>query len=341
MDAPTARGRRGPRRILLRIGLAVAGLLALLVLLALLFKPWYSIPVIRWVFDRAAAQADLALAEHLAGTSASRLGLAYGPDAQHVLDVHLPAAAPPGTCAVVWIHGGGFVSGAPGYIGNYARLLAERGHPTVVVGYGLAPRVRYPQPMRDVLAALAWLAARRDELGLAGRPLVLAGDSAGALLAGQVAAALTTPGYAAQAGVDIPSGVPELAGLVLYCGPYQPSARADGPFGTFMERVITAHLGDGWRPGDPLPAPLDLPRQITPRFPPTFLSCGNGDPLLPQTIALRDALRRHGVPTSELLHPQDLVPALGHEYQFDFGRSEARAAFAASLRFLAELKPTP
>ncbi len=242
---------------------------------------------------------------------------------------------------MVWIHGGGFVSGAPRFIGSYARILAGRGHPTVVVGYGLAPRVRYPQPISDVLAALAWLAARRDEFGLTGRPLVLAGDSAGALLAGQVAAALTTPGYAAQAGIDIPPGVPALAGLVLYCGPYQVSARTEGPFGTFMERVITAHLGGGWRPGDRLPAPLDLPRHITPAFPPTFLSCGNGDPLLPQTLVLRDALRSHGVQHSELLHPAELSPPLGHVYQFDFARSEAREALAASLRFLAELGEPP
>ena len=40
-------------------------------------------------------------------------------------------------------------------------------------------------------------------------------------------------------------------------------------------------------------------------FPPAFVSVGNGDDLRPQSIALADALEKHGVRVDRLIFPDD------------------------------------
>lgn len=85
---------------------------------------------------------------------------------------------------VLWAHGGGFALGSVDEIDNFARLLAEcSGCAVASVEYRLAPEHRFPVPLHDVEAAIAWLDAQRDALGLAGLPLWVGGDSAGANLA--------------------------------------------------------------------------------------------------------------------------------------------------------------
>ena len=72
------------------------------------------------------------------------------------------------------------------------------------------------------------------------------------------------------------------------------------------------------------------------RFPPTFLTVGDADPLRPQSEDLAAALARAGVPLTTVFHPLADGPKLGHEYQFELGRPEARQALDRLLAFLAE-----
>ena len=67
---------------------------------------------------------------------------------------------------------------------------------------------------------------------------------------------------------------------------------------------------------DPRFAPASVLHYVTAAFPPTFISAGNGDPLLTQSEALASSLRGLGVPVDALFFPADTTPKLGHEYQF-------------------------
>jgi acetyl esterase/lipase len=57
-------------------------------------------------------------------------------------------------------------------------------------------------------------------------------------------------------------------------------------------------------------------RHVTPAYPPSFVSAGNADPLIADSLAMAEALAANGVPVERLFYPRDHNPPLGHEYQF-------------------------
>jgi acetyl esterase len=94
--------------------------------------------------------------------------------------VYSPSASAPGV--VVYYHGGGWVIGSVNAWDACCRSLAvASGCDVVSVDYRLAPEHVFPAAADDAFSALVWVASPS---GLAaGRPVVVAGDSAGGNLA--------------------------------------------------------------------------------------------------------------------------------------------------------------
>ncbi|PCE32408.1 alpha/beta hydrolase [Burkholderia ubonensis] len=107
-------------------------------------------------------------------------------------------AAPRGT--VLFFHGGGFVVGSlDSHALITARLAADTGLAVIAVDYRLAPEHPAPAALDDCVAVVR---AARDAgwlFGPCARPLTLAGDSAGGMLAAAVATALRDAG---ERGID-------------------------------------------------------------------------------------------------------------------------------------------
>jgi acetyl esterase/lipase len=95
-----------------------------------------------------------------------------------------PALAP----AVLHFHGGGFVAGLPEMSrATLAMFATELGAVVVSVDYRLAPESRFPAALDDAYAALAWLHAEADRLGVDRERIAVSGDSAGGGLAAGLA----------------------------------------------------------------------------------------------------------------------------------------------------------
>jgi len=94
--------------------------------------------------------------------------------------VYSPSADAPGV--VVYYHGGGWVVGSlDGWDPSVRALAAASGCDVLSVDYRLAPEHAFPAAADDAYDALVWVASSG---GLAdGRPVVVAGDSAGGNLA--------------------------------------------------------------------------------------------------------------------------------------------------------------
>ena len=94
--------------------------------------------------------------------------------------VYSPSADAPGL--VIYYHGGGWVVGSlDGWDSSVRALAAASGCDVVSVDYRLAPEHVFPAAADDAYDALVWAAS---DAGLsAGRPVVVAGDSAGGNLA--------------------------------------------------------------------------------------------------------------------------------------------------------------
>ncbi|WP_232337798.1 alpha/beta hydrolase [Deinococcus arboris] len=102
--------------------------------------------------------------------------------------LYRPGQGRPPTAALLYIHGGGFVTGsAAAYHAQCARYATELGLLVVNVDYRLAPQTPFPGPLNDCFAALTWLTAQAPALGLDPAQIAVAGDSAGAGLAAALA----------------------------------------------------------------------------------------------------------------------------------------------------------
>lgn len=109
------------------------------------------------------------------------------PGAQDVpVRVLVPRADPLGV--IVYLHGGGWVTGGLDQSDSLGRHLAERtGCTVVVVDYRLAPEHPYPCGLDDAWTATCWAASYKASLSCSEAPLFVVGDSAGANLAAVVA----------------------------------------------------------------------------------------------------------------------------------------------------------
>lgn len=99
-----------------------------------------------------------------------------------------PAPGTRGRPALLHIHGGGMVIGSARSMQQApSGMAAALGIPVASVEYRLAPEHPFPAPQQDCYAALKWLAASADELGIDAARIGITGESAGGGLAAATA----------------------------------------------------------------------------------------------------------------------------------------------------------
>lgn len=322
--------------------LALVAIVAIAAVTVLYITPWPSVWVVRAIFDSGAKAASDALVKHLPEGIDAQKAVHYDPDdADAFLDIYRPAKLDPARPTVVWIHGGGFVSGRRGDIENYLKILAGEGFVVVNVDYTIAPTATYPTPARQFAKAVAYLDRNAEKLGINGDSYVFAGDSAGSQIAAQLANIVTSPNYARKVGIAAPITVAEMKGALLHCGVFDAAmlnAEAGGFAGWFIRTVTWSYSGKrDWRdvPGFET---FSVGNYLTPAFPPTFISAGNADPLGPQSVKFDQQLRQQGVAVTSLFFPADHDPPLGHEYQFNLDNEAGKKALEKTVEWLIALK---
>lgn len=299
-------------------------------LAAWFWTPWPSVLVIRAIFDAGAAEASRKLEDRVPPGLRVQRDLIYDPaDADARLDIIRPPQGVASSATILWVHGGGFVSGRRSDIENYLKVVAGRGFTVVNVDYSIAPEARYPTPVRQVNAALGFLSANATRLGVEADRLILAGDSAGAQIAAQVAAIHSSPAYAEATGIAPAIPRASIAGTILFCGPYDLDLMSDG---WFTRTTTWAYSGSRDHRRNADFQLLSVVDHVTADFPPSFISAGNGDPLLPHSVAMVEALRARGVAVNTLFLPAH-DPPLGHEYQFDLDTDAGRHALDRAIAF--------
>jgi acetyl esterase/lipase len=204
--------------------------------------------------------------------------------------VHRPSGVSATLPALLWIHGGGYVTGSAAMNDRAVRRMAAHlGALAVSVEYRLAPEHPYPAALDDCYSALQWLAARDD---VDRRRILVVGKSAG----GGLAAAL------ALRCVD--AGLVDLAGQVLIYPMLDDR--------TVQRSTVTAARGwtpqdnwFGWRaylgcePGTSDVSAYSAParRDDVSGLPPTWIGVGTADLFHDECVDYADRLRAAGVPT--------------------------------------------
>ncbi|MEG0343645.1 MAG: alpha/beta hydrolase, partial [Acinetobacter sp.] len=77
---------------------------------------------------------------------------------------------------IVWIHGGGWISGAKDKARGYFKLLAAQGYNVVSVQYTFAPEAMYPTQLHEINNALEFLTQHSKQYNIDTNQLFLAGD---------------------------------------------------------------------------------------------------------------------------------------------------------------------
>lgn len=247
------------------------------------------------------------------------------------LDLYRPGTGDGPFPTVVWAHGGGYVTGRRTLAEHLATALAAEGFVVAALGYALPPFALYPVPVVQTLGVARWVAEGGAGAAADGSRLVLAGDSAGAQIAGQAAALVTNPRLARDMGVDPGLAAERLRAVLLCCGLLDPGAL---PYSLrpFVRGLLAAYLGPDRVRSRSVLAQMSLSRYATAAFPPTFVTAGNGDPLRRQSYRVTRALTSRGVHVDTLFW-HGRVPPVPHEYQFYMDTSAAGLARRRIVEF--------
>jgi acetyl esterase/lipase len=217
---------------------------------------------------------------------------------------------------LLYLHGGGFVGCSPQTHRPITGAFALRGFRVFAPDYRLAPQHPFPAAVDDAVAA--W----RDFAARAGRPAVVAGDSAG----GNLAAALT---------LIVKNEPLRPAGAVLFSPAtdmtgggesWVANRHRDAMFTDQLANLVDFYL-DGADPRDPRASPLlgDLSG-----LPPILLHVGESELLRDDSVRFAEAARKAGSPA--VLKVWSGAP---HVWQFMHGFvPEARRSIDEAAAFL-------
>jgi acetyl esterase len=201
-------------------------------------------------------------------------------------DPGAPAPSP----AIVFLHGGGFVTCDIDIYDGVARQLAKRsGLRVVSVDYALAPEHPFPVPLNDCIAAIRWVAAHGADWGIDPVRIAVAGDSAGANLALAATIALRDAGRSPVRGTACIYGC-YAPGLNTRCekeyggGPYLITSPE-------MAWYWDHYLADKSDRANPLAAPLFADLR---GLPPLFVTASECDPLRGDSEMLAEKLKAAG-----------------------------------------------
>jgi acetyl esterase/lipase len=255
------------------------------------------------------------------------------------LDLWVPPGSTP-TPFVVWIHGGAWMMGDRRYLPETlspdslfeAFLAAELAVATI--DYRFSLEAPFPAQLHDAKAAVRYLRAHADVLGIDGGRIGVAGESAGGHLAALVALTGHRADLEGDLGVLGPSsgvaaavdwyGVSDLSTMPGVPPPPQVAAKLPEAMRVPAEEHLTRGL-EGAALADASPL-----THVTPEAPPFLLLHGTADRVVPfsQSERLHAALRAVDVPVR-------LVPVEGADHIFA-GHGDVDALVALSADYLSE-----
>jgi acetyl esterase/lipase len=324
-----------------RTKVALVIVIAVVALVAIMgsITPWPSAMIIRTVFTKGGADTAAEMDRHVSDTKLTeKLDVAYGDDgADTTMDVFRPASATGPLPTVVWIHGGAWISGSKEDVDPYMRILAAEGYTTIAVNYTIGPEGVYPLAVHQLNEALAYIDAHAEELGVDPSQIVLAGDSAGAQLASQMATLITSTDYAEIMDITPAMSSDQLVATVLNCGVYDLAAlaRLQGIAGWGLKTSMWAYAGTKTWAEDSTGSTMSTVDWVTADFPTTYISGGNGDGLTwLQSIPMAQRLDELGVDVTTQFWPAPHEPQLPHEYQFHLDLPDAQTALQKTIDFL-------
>ena len=235
---------------------------------------------------------------------------------------------------VVYAHGGYYVGGDKSSLTDYCRTLAAYGYVVANLNYELAPDGQYPTQLLQVNEAIAYLFKHADAFGIDPSRVFIGGDSAGGHLASQMGLYYTNADFCQKTGGTPSISAGQLRGVILLCGYYNTETVRATRFPMITDSIWIL-TGEKQFEGTEVSARMNTVAQVTPAYPPAFLTCGDQDLFLSQAQELIVALAKNGVESSAYL-PESKEESLGHEFQIQLDSAAGKEAMRRAAQFLAD-----
>jgi acetyl esterase/lipase len=259
-------------------------------------------------------------------------GVVFGTAAGRDLrcDIFTPPGSPRRAPGVLLLHGGGWRSGDRSQLRGYGILLGREGYVCVASEYRLAPAHHWPAHLHDVKAALRWMRANADRLGIDPERIAVSGNSAGAHLALMLAATPGEPEFEGEGGN--PAVATEVAAVIAIYPPTDlthlvgTDPQSDDAVRTFLGPAVIAETARR-------ASPIAYARAD---FPPTLLIHGTADTVVNYRESLRmfEALEAAGAPVELHLYA-------GQPHAFDAAAAFGRQCAQIMRLFLDRHVPAP
>jgi acetyl esterase/lipase len=255
------------------------------------------------------------------------------------LDVWVPASAAPPPL-VVWIHGGAWLFGDRRYLPETLRPnqlfdeLINAGLAVATIDYRHALEAQFPAQLHDVKAAVRYLRAYADVLGVDTSRIGVWGESAGGHLAALIALTAQRPELEGTLGVLGESSAVDavvdwygVADLTLPPAQTPPPENAAQPPSELLTAPHDLLVGGQDQDAYAAASPISY---VTPAAPPFLLVHGTADAVVQylHSEVLAQALTEAGVPVR-------LVPVEGADHIFN-GHDDIDGVVRLSVDFLAE-----
>jgi acetyl esterase len=243
---------------------------------------------------------------------------------QIVVRLYVPHTAGPAPLHV-FLHGGGWCIGTLDERDGRCRAISAGANCVVAsIDYRLAPENAYPTAPEDCYAALLWLVAHADELGVDASRIGISGESAGANLAAVVclmARDRSGPAIRHQ-WLDVPA-----TDLTMS----QPSVHSvpDGHL-LDLDSIVefrASYLGDLDRMTEPYASPLLAEDHSG--LPPAWIMSCEYDKLRDDGVAYASALKEAGVPVESQVLKGHVHPSFAFTRLIPSAKAYERAAIAA------------
>lgn len=246
-----------------------------------------------------------------------------GGNPRQTLDLYLPKERADGARPlplVVFIHGGAWRAGSKdGAWGRLHTLLGDGEYAGAAINYRLTDEATWPAQIHDCKAAIRWLRANAEELGIDPERIAVWGTSAGGHLVAMLGVAGDVPELEGELGplADVSS---EVAAVVNFFGPANLLTMGDHP--STMDHNA-ADSPESKLIGGKLQDHPDKANNASPQHwisegdEPSLIVHGTKDQLVPypQSVEFEKALEAAGVPTVLLTveeggHGQGFGPAV-------------------------------
>ncbi len=228
-------------------------------------------------------------------------------------------------CVIV-IHGGSWAGGNSQQLPELNSELAQEGYQVASINYRLAPQYKFPAPVEDVRAAIAYLRSHARELAIDTSRFFLLGRSAGGEIALSAAYTLNDK---------------NIKGVISFYGPTDMVWGYENPTNPLVlnsKKIMEDYLGGTLTQVRNQYLNSSPTETLTGYLPPTLLIYGHHDPLVSHLHSnrLTKKLKLLGVPYYELF-----LPWATHGFDYTLNGPGGQLSTWTVKRFLASINQAP